>query len=91
MDQLRCASLSHTHYWYEVGMLEVPAVRLHSWTFAVVPEDMAIHQVSTKHIIVHVFTLYAYMYVAPQDESCRYCYVLCRELLLFSLSLGDLV
>ena len=20
-----CASLSHTHYWYEVGMLKVPA------------------------------------------------------------------
>ena len=25
MDQLRCASLSHTHHWYEVGMLKVPA------------------------------------------------------------------
>ena len=25
MDQLICAFLSHTHYWYEVGMLEVPA------------------------------------------------------------------
>ena len=25
MDQLRFASLSHTHYWYEVGMLKVPA------------------------------------------------------------------
>ena len=24
MDQIICASLSHTHYWYEVGMLEVP-------------------------------------------------------------------
>ena len=24
MDQLIFASLSHTHYWYEVGMLEVP-------------------------------------------------------------------
>ena len=24
MDQLMCASLSHTHYWYEVGMLKVP-------------------------------------------------------------------
>ena len=24
MDQLICASLSHTHYWHEVGMLEVP-------------------------------------------------------------------
>ena len=25
MDQLIFASLSHTHYWYEVGMLKVPA------------------------------------------------------------------
>ena len=25
MDQLICASLFHTHYWYEVGMLKVPA------------------------------------------------------------------
>ena len=27
MDQLICASLSHTHYWYEVGMLKVPCRR----------------------------------------------------------------
>ena len=26
MDQLIFASLSHTHYWYEVGMLKVPAI-----------------------------------------------------------------
>ena len=25
MDQLMCASLFHTHYWHEVGMLKVPA------------------------------------------------------------------
>ena len=25
MDQLIYASLSYTHYWYEVGMLKVPA------------------------------------------------------------------
>ena len=24
MDQLIFASLSHTHYWYEVGMLKIP-------------------------------------------------------------------
>ena len=29
MDQLIFASLSHTHYWYEVGMLKVPAVILY--------------------------------------------------------------
>ena len=26
MGQLIYASLSHTHYWYEVGMLKVPAM-----------------------------------------------------------------
>ena len=26
MDQLICNSLSHTHYWYEMGMLKVPAI-----------------------------------------------------------------
>ena len=26
MDQLLCASLSHTHYWHQVGMLKVPAI-----------------------------------------------------------------
>ena len=28
MDQLIFASLSHTHYWYEVGMLKVPAMHI---------------------------------------------------------------
>ena len=29
MDQLICASLSHTHYyWYEVGMLKIPAYKV---------------------------------------------------------------
>ena len=26
MDPLIYASLSHTHYWYEVGMLKIPAI-----------------------------------------------------------------
>ena len=34
MDQLIFASLSHTHYWYEVGMLKVPAL-----LYAVVPDS----------------------------------------------------
>ena len=29
MDQLIYASLSHTHYWYEVGMLKVQASDLY--------------------------------------------------------------
>ena len=30
MDQLICASLSHTHYWYEVGMLKVPTITVNT-------------------------------------------------------------
>ena len=29
MDQLICASLSHTHYWYGVGMLKLLLYRLY--------------------------------------------------------------
>ena len=32
MDQLIFASLFHTHYWYEVGMLKVDVVVLPLWT-----------------------------------------------------------
>ena len=31
MDQLIFASLSPTHYWYEVGMLKVPAEHSDRW------------------------------------------------------------
>ena len=34
MDQLIFASLSHTHYWYEVGMLKVPAGVEKEWADA---------------------------------------------------------
>ena len=27
MDRLICSGLSHSHYWYEVGMLKVPAAK----------------------------------------------------------------
>ena len=33
MDQLICASLSHTQYWYKVGMLKVPAYYIVSVRF----------------------------------------------------------
>ena len=32
MDQSMCASFSHTHYWYEVGKLEVSAVTYDVWS-----------------------------------------------------------
>ena len=41
MDQLIFASLSHTHYWYEVGMLKVPYCQLNQQTRPFVPTTMA--------------------------------------------------
>ena len=41
MDQLIFASLSHTHYWYGVGMLKVPAymyVCMYVWTSHIIAE-----------------------------------------------------
>ena len=37
MDQLIFASLSHTHYWYEVGMLKVPAAAQYDSIIGVLP------------------------------------------------------
>ena len=34
MDQLICASLSYTHYWYEVGMLKVPLFGVFASSYA---------------------------------------------------------
>ena len=33
MDQLIFASLSHIHYWYEVGMLKVPAANINTCSY----------------------------------------------------------
>ena len=33
MDEFIFASLSHTHYWYEVGMLKVPAVYIINYIY----------------------------------------------------------
>ena len=53
MDQLIFASLSHTHYWYEVGMLKVPAVLLYGTCLAVALLVVVI--VFTLYLITHEF------------------------------------
>ena len=47
MDQLIFASLSHTHYWYEVGMLKVPGTRTRE-TGSVVPS-----RVTSAYCMLH--------------------------------------
>ena len=49
MDQLICASLSHTHYWYKVGMLKVLAV----WRTSII----GVVEVRTKIILGKLFLL----------------------------------
>ena len=39
MDQLIYASLSHTHYWYEVGMLKVPCNLINTQTSLIPPRE----------------------------------------------------
>ena len=47
MDQLIFASLSHTHYWYEVGMLKVPA----STTLAILRRSPPFFLVGAIHLL----------------------------------------
>ena len=45
MDQLIFASLSHTHYWCEVGMLKVPAVKCLDMMRVSRPRQKFVHRV----------------------------------------------
>ena len=47
MDQLICASLSHTHYWYKVGMLKVHDNNTSGTYFCTVPVLVVI----TRHCV----------------------------------------
>ena len=48
MDQLIYASLSHTHYWYDVGMLKVPATdKMYCKHTTGMPESTAMFGVET--------------------------------------------
>ena len=59
MDQLIFASLSHTHYWFEVGMLKVPAVCVcvfssHSfWTSSWTYQPGSHRRKVTQNIFIH--------------------------------------
>ena len=62
MDQLICASLSHTHYWCEVGMLKVPAVCMCVWV-------VCNYQVGTTYQKKNVHT---YVRKNPLLDACPY-------------------
>ena len=61
MDQLMYASLSHTHYyWYEVGMLKVPASQ---------------QQYSGNNVLKHsmFYIMYLKLYTSTLvNEYCKY-------------------
>ena len=60
MDQLIFASLSHTHYWYEVGMLKVPAVKS-----KVMLEQTVIHYTCSTYLLNSVFIFVTILYCRP--------------------------
>ena len=47
MDQFIFASLSHTTYWYEVGILKVPAVYRHGNYHAVLHTGTCVYERKT--------------------------------------------
>ena len=65
MDQLIFASLSHTHYWYEVGMLKVPA--------AVVPVISVFNgtRVGMISSSVHSLNSETIAFIEQNDIQCR--------------------
>ena len=52
MDQLIFASLSHTHYWYEVGMLKVPACCMKMMS----PVGQVVYKVGFSPILLTLLT-----------------------------------
>ena len=64
MDQLIFASLSHNHYWYEVGMLKVPALYNYINRHAGTPEKtvkIKQRQYSTPlHMVVIIYCYIGY-------------------------------
>ena len=53
MDQLICASLSHTHYWYEVGILKVAAND--RWMFLCTSCDGTTDKILMKSTFIYLF------------------------------------
>ena len=49
MDQLIYASLSHTHYWYEVGMLKVPGLSAINVIGTQLRDPMAVEGMDGRH------------------------------------------
>ena len=84
-DQLICASLSHTHYWYEVGKLKIPAIALYIYMYipcAMVSSKSSLVLLcffSATNLLCFVFmflfrrvpSLFLTLVVRPLDLSCQ--------------------
>ena len=70
MDQLIFASLSHTHYWYEVGMLKVPAVHISRWYNSKIKSHHGNHQNGPFEVEIWKFSS-----LHPKSSKfwCTYC------------------
>ena len=65
MDQLIFASLSHTHYWYKVGVLKVPA------------DTISLYVVFQNIVIIAVLTVWTCF---PPPNFCLYMTYVCKGL-----------
>ena len=70
MDQLVCASLSQTHYGYEMGMLKVPAV---------VPWGIKRAQYFLTNCTSYSSTVVADISIQHSLEMCVYCVIYCKQ------------
>ena len=89
MDQLIFASLSHTHYWYEVGMLKVPRCTLRwvpwspmtshpSRSYALKPSRVRPTPGVPSTAIVRTFTLCVATLISRRPTCARFLASLCR-------------
>ena len=83
MDHLVCASLSHIHYWYEVGMLKVPAKYILYLLFVTIKTCCALVSVLTFDLRIGLFHTPSYYFafikhIDRQDTIYRWYTKECR-------------
>ena len=72
MDQFIFASLSHTHYWYEVGMLKVPAESVHEIRKTAFPVVWSYQEMLSENVTSEKAFLYHIRsrFWVPDQKSC---------------------
>ena len=72
MDQLIFASLSHTHYWYEVGMLKVPTVCTTETLLCTTVLLILLLLLSVASVFFFSNTVNSWRFECPHSNNCPY-------------------